>query len=180
MLLLLNGAPGVGKSALAERYANDHALALVIEIDDLRRKLGQWESTEESKQIARDLAVALVRVHLGAGHDVIVPQYLGKREFVEQLRLVTEAANTRFVEVVVADDADAIVERFRQRRAKYGSAGVRHPEADLGDNEVAAAIRDANDRLRNDALAHGLTTIVAGAGVEAAYRALCDAITGTS
>src|SRR5262245_38263690 len=76
VLLLLNGAPGVGKSALADRYARQHALALVVDVDELRRQLGQWETTGESKSVARALAAALAADHLARGSHVVVPQYL--------------------------------------------------------------------------------------------------------
>ena len=57
MLLLINGAPGVGKSTLAQRYADDHALALIIDIVDIRRHLGRWADVRESKVVAHDLAI---------------------------------------------------------------------------------------------------------------------------
>jgi predicted kinase len=179
VLLVLNGAPGVGKSALARRYAEEHALALVIDIDDLRRTLGQWEEIEASRSVARDLAIALARAHLGAGYDVIVPQYLGRREFVERLRVVAEAADARFLEVTLSDDADTIVERFRDRRRELSALGIRHPEADLSEADVAATLGAATDDLRRDALIRGEALIHMGAGIDACYRALCDAISGT-
>jgi len=175
VLLLVNGAPGVGKSALADRYARDHALALVIDIDELRARLGQWEDVEASKVIARDLAVALVRDHLARGHDVIVPQLVGRREFVDRLRAVAADAGTRFVEVVLTDDDDAVIERFRTRRDRLVARGERHPEADLRDRDVADAIRRANAQLCADAAARGVAVIRTG-GLEASYHALCDAL----
>jgi predicted kinase len=176
VLVVVNGAPGVGKSTLADRWAGEHALALVIDIDALRRQLGQWDTSEESKQIARDLSVALAREHLRVGYDVIVPQYVGRRDFVERLRGVAEDADVPFVEVVLTDDSDAIVERFRRRRAELSRLGVRHPEADLEDDAIAAVVGAANDGLRRDALTHGLAVIDTGIGIEASYRALCDAV----
>jgi predicted kinase len=178
VLVVLNGAPGVGKSVLAERYAADHLLALVIEIDDLRRHLGQWETTEASKQVARDLAVALAREHLLQRHDVIVPQFFGRRDFVEQLRNVAEESDTRFVEVILTDDPDAIIERFRRRRSEFVALGVRHPEADLTDDAVAATVRGADETLRRDARTHAVPLIETAGGIERAYRALCGVISG--
>ena len=65
------------KTSLARRYLADHPLALVVDIDDLRMNLGQWAVREESRLLARELAIALVDCHLSAGHDVVVPQFLG-------------------------------------------------------------------------------------------------------
>jgi predicted kinase len=172
VLLLLNGAPGVGKSALAERYARDHALTLVVDIDELRTHLGRWEETDSSKSVARLLAAALVREHLGRGHDVVMPQYVGRREFVEQLRSVAAGAGTEFVEVVLTDDDDAVIERFRARRAALTAAGIRHPERDLADDALVDTIRAASAGLRRDAAAYGLPEMAMGSGVERSYEAL--------
>ena len=116
MLLVINGAPGVGKSTLGRLYSRLHPLSLVIDIDSIRTRLGRWEELDESRQIARDLAVALVRTHLASGHVVIVPQFIGRPEFVDRLRLVAAESGVRFVEVVLTDDSDAVVARFRLRR----------------------------------------------------------------
>jgi predicted kinase len=177
MLLVLNGAPGVGKTALADRYAEDNPLALVVEIDDLRRRLGQWRVLEQSKLVARDLAIALARAHLRTGHDVVVPQYFGRREFVERLCSVARDADHRFVEVVLTDDDDRIVERFRRRRAEFRATGVPHPEADLTDDQVDREIRSANDALRRHALANDLPLVDTRAGLEASYGYLCEIVT---
>ena len=145
-LILLNGAPGVGKSTLACRYLADHPLALSVEIDDLRTAMGSWAEREESKLLARVLAVALVRTHLAAGYDVVVPQYLGRPEFVDHLQLVAEAASATFDHVVLRD-FDGAVERFRSRRTQLSASGSEHPQADVGDNEIDAAVADAQRRL---------------------------------
>ncbi|MEO6469836.1 MAG: AAA family ATPase [Acidimicrobiia bacterium] len=61
MLLLINGEPGVGKSTFGRLHSRVHPLSLVIDIDAIRMQLGRWEEHTESRQIARDLAVALAR-----------------------------------------------------------------------------------------------------------------------
>lgn len=53
-LIHLNGPPGVGKTSIARRYLADHPLTLMVDIDNLRAALGQWETEEASKSIARD------------------------------------------------------------------------------------------------------------------------------
>ena len=176
MLLLINGAPGVGKSSLAQRYADKHPLALIIDIDAIRTRLGQWAELDESKLVARDLALALTRAHMRNGYDVIVPQYLGRPEYREQLRSLAEESNVPFVEVLLTDDADRIVRRFRKRRAEYASTGAQHPEGDLSDDAVATEVPRANEALLRDATSRGVLVVSATGGADASYVALREGL----
>ena len=157
-LLLVNGPPGVGKSTVARRYLDDHPLALLVEIDALRVSMGRWSEHDESKLHARALALALARTHLGAGFDVVLPQYLGRREPVDALSAVAAEVGAELVHLVLADERDAVVQRFRARRDDLVARGSAHPQADLADDEVDAAVADAERRLAD--LAAGDRSIV--------------------
>ena len=99
-LILINGLPGSGKSALGRRYIDDHQLALGLDIDVIRSMLGQsLEDSTISGLAARDLARAMALTHLQAGHDVVVCQFLGRLEFVEVLDQLAAATGVPFVEV---------------------------------------------------------------------------------
>jgi predicted kinase len=176
VLLLINGAPGVGKSTLAQHYADDHPLTLIIDIDSIRTHLGQWAELEASRLVARDLAVALARAHLLDGHDVVVPQYLGRPEFRERLQLLAKETNVPFVEVLLTDDADRITQRFRERRAEYTRTGAQHPEGDLEDEAVETEVARAHDLLLRDAQSRDVLLISAAGGADTSYEALCAAL----
>jgi predicted kinase len=172
VLLVINGAPAVGKSTLARRYADDHALTLVVDVDSLRTHLGGWQEHDESKHVARGLAVALTRAHLAAGHDVIVPQYIGRPEFLARLRATADEAGVAFVEIVLTDDVARIAERFRARRAEYAARGEPHPELDVADDAIDDLVADARAGLLRDASTRGAMVVDASGGTEPAYRAL--------
>lgn len=127
-LIVLNGPPGCGKSTLAARYAADHPLALNLDIDLVRDLIGGWrEHSAAAGLLARSVALAGARVHLVAGHDVIIPQYLGRLTFLEQAERLARDVGADFHEVVLLDSADNTVRRFTQRT---GPHDPKHVHAD--------------------------------------------------
>ncbi len=116
-LVLLNGPPGVGKSTVASALAATRPLAFALDIDAIRHRLGLWQGDEAaSGRQARRLAVAMIRQHLGDGHDVIVGQYLARPEFIETLEATAEASEACFVEVVLSLSASQLADRLGTRR----------------------------------------------------------------
>lgn len=146
-LIHLNGPPGAGKSTVARVVADESPMMLVIEIDELRTRLGGWRFDPETKLRARGLAIAMIENHLAAGHDVIVPQFIGRSEFIERLAAVAETSGAGFHEIVLIVDEEVAVERFRARRAALALAGDDHPERDVADDDVSTIVADAIDRL---------------------------------
>lgn len=114
-LIVLNGPPAVGKSTLAQLYVDDHRLALNLDIDTVRTMLGQWQTQRDSGLLARVLVLAMVRVHLVAGHDVVIPQYVADMRFIEELEQVTRELGVGFDEVVLLDSRENMLRRFVER-----------------------------------------------------------------
>jgi predicted kinase len=116
MLLLLNGPPGVGKSTVAARYVDEHPLALNLDIDVVRAQLGCWQDDlVQAGLAARDLAVAMARTHLLAGHDVVVPQFLARPEFIDRLAGLADSVGVPFGEVILLDSKENTRRRFQER-----------------------------------------------------------------
>ena len=120
-LVLINGAPGSGKSTLARLYAAEHPLTLVLDIDVVRGLLGGWlERPVEAGLLARQMGLEMARVQLLRGGDVLVPQFLGRIDFVVQLENLASEVGAEFVEIALLSDPEDASARFARR--------VSHPE----------------------------------------------------
>ncbi len=115
-LVLVNGLPGSGKSSLARRHAEEHPLTLVLDVDIVRGLLGAWmKEPTRAGLLARDLALAMARTHLRGGRDVVVPQFLARLDFVEQLASLAAELDARFVEIALVVDPSLAARRLVQR-----------------------------------------------------------------
>lgn len=168
-LILLNGAPGSGKSTLAARYAAQHLLVLAVEVDVVRAMLGGWpQAPDEAGLTARRMALAMARVQLDAGRDVVVPQFLGRLDFVLQLDELCRETGAAFVEVALRCSAADVVHRFERRAAA--------PE--LRQAVDAAQLREMHERLLAVVAARPGTVEIDSidGDVDGTYRSLLAAI----
>jgi predicted kinase len=178
LLLLLNGPPGAGKSTLARCYAADHPLTLNLDIDLIRRGIGGWQDRpQESGLLARALALASARVHLGAGYDVVVPQLLARPAFIELLEALAREIGAGFAEVVLVLPEQEAVRRF-ERRTKESPDPV-HAEAAVMARRAGGRtyLRDVHRDLAAHALARpGAVLLDATSDVEVTYANLLRAV----
>jgi hypothetical protein len=115
--------------------------------------------------------------HLRDGHDVVVPQYLGRLPFIETLEGIAQQTGSTFREVIVLADDDVVIERFRARRAELAATGGHHPEADVEGRSNAREITEARKNLADIRAARPGTLVVAATrDVDATYRALSAVI----
>lgn len=117
-LVLLNGPPSSGKSTLARRWVLGHPLALNLDIDVVRGLLGAWaETLDESGVAVCRLAIAMATTHLADGHDVIVPQFLAREQFIVELEATARATSARFIEIALIVSRAEILRAFTSRSA---------------------------------------------------------------
>jgi predicted kinase len=115
-LVLVNGAPGSGKSTIVQSLAQDQEMTLDLDIDSIKHSLGRWDADPAtSGNHARRLSLALAEQHLGAGYDVIVGQYLARTAFIEDLAALAERHDAQMVELVLDIDASTLAERLGLR-----------------------------------------------------------------
>jgi predicted kinase len=146
-LILLNGPPGSGKSTLARRYADHHAPALALDVDRIRAMIGGWRASPgEAGLLARDIAVAAARTHLGAGHDVVVPQLVVRPGFPERLEALATECGASFHEVVLLPGREVVRRRFAARGSSEveAAAPLTEPELDQAYEAVAAFAASRN------------------------------------
>ena len=174
-LVLINGAPGSGKSTLARWYVDEHPLALALDIDVVRAMLGRWlDHPLEAGLLARRMALEMARVQLRSGRDVLVPQFLGRLDFVLELEQLAGEVGAELVEVALLSSAQDAVRRFARRSSSSSSPVHLDAEALLersgGQDELPAMyerlLRVVASRPRTR------TLISTGGEVERAYRDL--------
>ncbi|HEY3544605.1 MAG TPA: AAA family ATPase [Propionicimonas sp.] len=178
-LVVLTGAPGSGKSTLARLLVDERPLALLLDLDTLRAQLGDWKSDPHAAGIrARALALALARVQLEAGGDVVVPQFLRRPALVERFRELAAQVGASFVLVALVSSAEEAAQRFRAR-------GI----SEDPNHRDAAHLQDAPDAAPVEELYADMLAMLAGfpetvyvesvrGEVEATLEALHEALAG--
>ena len=115
---------------LARRYAEAHPLTLALDIDVVRAMLGGWlDQPTQAGLIARGMAIEMARVHLTAGRDVLVPQFLGRVEFIIELEQLCRQVGAEFLELVLLSNSDETTRRFVQRSSQPESPSHRDAAA---------------------------------------------------
>jgi predicted kinase len=138
VLVLLNGPPASGKSTIARRFVDSRPLSLNLDIDVVRGMLGGWvDDPQRAGLTARSLALVMAQAHLAAGRDVIVPQFLGRPDYIEQLAGVASRSAATFVEMALWIDRSRAITAFVDRRAAP-SAQTHHDAATLVDRSEHA------------------------------------------
>ncbi|HEX5090598.1 MAG TPA: AAA family ATPase [Nocardioides sp.] len=120
-LVLINGAPGSGKSTIAEALGRLLPNTRTIDIDLIKHALPSWDSDpNEAGLEARRLAAAEARAHLTAASDVVIGQYLARSDFINELQHVAEGTGAKFTEVILDVDAGTLRSRLTYRSSSPG------------------------------------------------------------
>jgi len=147
LLVLLNGPPASGKSTIAERLVATRPLALQLDIDVVRGLLGDWlQRPTDAGLAARALAISMARTHLAAGHDVFVPQFLGRPEFIDELAALALETGSTFVEIALVLDRAAARTALAERSADPQNDTHRDAAALVEQSGGTSAVDEMFDR----------------------------------
>jgi hypothetical protein len=115
-LLHLNGPPGIGKSTIARRYADEHPGVLNCDIDVLRTLIGGWsDDFPKAGSLIRPAALGMVEGYLASGQNVVLPQLLIHPAEISLFEACAVRTNAQFIERLLMDDRERSVARFNRR-----------------------------------------------------------------
>ncbi|WP_410562511.1 AAA family ATPase [Amycolatopsis sp. cmx-4-61] len=122
-LIHLNGPSGIGKSTIAQVYAERHAGVLNLDTDRVVCLIGGWRDTFfETFRAAQLLAVAMAETHLRTGHDVVMPQLATRVVDVEPFEAVAARCGAGYREILLTAGKSVACGRFAERAANRDSA----------------------------------------------------------
>ena len=174
-LVLINGAPSSGKSTLAKRYVEEHPLTLALDIDVVRAMLGRWlDQPVEAGLLARRMALEMARAQLLADRDVVIPQFLGRLDFLLPLERLCNDVRAEFIEVVLLAEPHDLAHRFARRSARPQTAEHRDAFALLQRSGGLPALPGMYDRLTQVVASRPQTraVVTVDGQIEQAYRDL--------
>jgi predicted kinase len=125
-LILLNGAPGAGKSTLAHLYVEHHPGTLCLDVDVLRTMVGGWaDDYAGTGALVRPAALALIEAYLRESGDVMLPQLLARETEVAKFERAATNAGAELVHVLLDVEPDTAVARFDGRADAVHTRAVR-------------------------------------------------------
>ena len=89
MVIFINGSINSGKSTVSKILADKLGNTAVLEIDDLRNFI-EWMPLEQAIPINLENAVAVIRVFINKGLNVIIPYPLSKNNYDYLLKNLTD------------------------------------------------------------------------------------------
>ena len=142
-LLHLNGPPGIGKSTIARRYADEHPGVLNCDIDVLRTLIGGWSNDFlNAGSLIRPAALGMIEAYLASGKDVVLPQLLTHPAEISLFEACAVRTNAQFIERLLMDDRERSVARFN-RRGESDPDNPWHSQV-----QAIVAAQGGNDALR--------------------------------
>lgn len=121
---------------------------MLVDFDDLRLLISQWQTREEAPHLAASVGFAMTRVHLESGLDVVVSQFSVRSSFLNAIDAIVGDTSARLVEVTLTAEPECVAGRFRKRREERTAAGAADVGGDIPTGDVDEVVRWADEELR--------------------------------
>lgn len=119
-LILLNGPCGVGKTTLANRYAEDNLRTLNLDADKVWKMIGGWSDKKHlTTELRESLVNAMLETHLGSNNDVIIPNIMSV-ERVDRFTATAHRCGAKVVKLALMTNKEDAIERFLRRGRAQG------------------------------------------------------------
>lgn len=126
-LIHLNGPSGIGKSTIAQLYADRHPGVLNLDIDQVVSLIGGWQDNFwATLDAACLLAVGMAETHLRTGRDVVLPQLMTKLAEVGSFEAACDRGGAEYREIALVADRQQALDRFAGRAASGDPARHRY------------------------------------------------------
>jgi hypothetical protein len=154
---------------------------LNLDIDVVRRLIGGWrDDFAASGELVRPLAVGMAKTHVSAGHDVVIPQYLGRLSEIAKFEAAAHQCDAEFVEVLLMDTRDECLRRFAARSEAPGDPWHREAQELVDASGGLSLLGDMYDRLTLVSRARPNAVVVPNpeGAIETTYRTLARLLDG--
>jgi len=122
-LILLYGFASSGKTTLSKKYIDAHPLAMAFEGDPIISMIGQWRKQwREARSLVFEYSVEIIRKHLSAGHDVVLPYLLIDEKHAGAFEKLAEEVSADLYEVYINLEKEEAFERLL-KRGVWGEEG---------------------------------------------------------
>lgn len=116
-LIIINGAPGAGKSSVANIvHQSLPSLSFLLKFDAQRRFLkDRHENREEARTVTYEVCKAIIEGCFNQEKDVVFEGVLPDPSIFEDLEIITKKYNAQMYEFILSADKDTIIERNTDR-----------------------------------------------------------------
>jgi energy-coupling factor transporter ATP-binding protein EcfA2 len=153
-LVIISGPLGSGKSTLAKLYAQSHPMTLNVEIDDIKRSLGDYRSDNKKAQlIATDLSLALVHSYLSRNGDVVLPHGMHSVSLLERFLDVAMNCKSELVYILLKPSLEDSINNYEKRGLSQGYPGGYDPKSNIAISGGPLKLEELYNRI----IATGMT-----------------------